>query len=204
MVSRPEIFPPKAERTRPFKGGGGICPQGSSHGLLGPLSLTTMPSSGLSSLPYSFRKGLLCPGPVCRGPCSPPGMQWEQESPWAETGPGDTARKRRGHSGAVSLAPPRPGSWADWRKGRKRTGRGELTPQRIPSAPPPTPKQKTQLGGGGRWRGAAHAPWVAGATPGGAARWARSLSSSPEVKGLPGGTLRWGRGRRERGPRTPR
>ena len=130
MVSMPDIFPPKAEKTRPFKGGGGgggICPQGSSHGLLGPLSLTTMPSSGLSSLPYSLRKGLLCPGPVCRGPCSPPGMQWEQESPWAETGPGDTARKRRGHSGAVSLAPPRPGSWADWRKGRKRTGRGELS-----------------------------------------------------------------------------
>ena len=197
MVSRPEIFPPKAERPRPFKGGGGICPQGSSHGRRGPLSLTTMPSSGLSSLPYSLRKGLLCPGPVCPGPCSPPGMQWEQESPWAETRPGDTARKRRGHSG-------RPGSWADRSKGRKWTGRGELTPQRIPSAPPPTPKQKTQFGRGGRWTGPAHALCVAGATPGGAARWARSLSPSPEVKGLPGGTLRWGRGRRERRQRTPR
>ena len=101
MVSRPEIFPPKAERPRPFKGGGGICPQGSSHGLRGPLSLTTMPSSGLSSLPYSLRKGLLCPGPVCPepvcpGPCSPPGMQWEQESPWAETRPGDNSAKEAG------------------------------------------------------------------------------------------------------------
>ena len=73
-------------------------------------------------------KGCFAQDPFAEDPAHHQGCSGSRSLPArAETGPGDTARKRRGHSGAVSLAPPRPGSWADWRKGRKRTGRGDLS-----------------------------------------------------------------------------
>lgn len=112
----------------------------------------------------------------------------------------------------VSLAPPRPGSWAKWRQAPRRTGLGELTPLRIPSALQ-TPgkigsavaaKAKDQAGRG--WAAMGSCACALGGrcrSGSGIKLGAFSRSPSPEVKGLPGGTLQWGRGRRERGPRTP-
>lgn len=93
-------------------------------------------------------------------------------SPKAGTEPRAKVEKRRSHRGMVSLAPPRPDSGTDRRKGRERTGRDELTPQRIPGAPrkpgkiraAATAKAKDRAGTGGTpCRAAAHAPWGAGA-----------------------------------------
>lgn len=113
MGSRPEIFPPKAERTRPFKGGGGICLQG---------------GAARTSLPYNnaFFEPLFPPSLPLKRAGSPKGCSGIESV---------IQRQRGGATGTISLAPPRPGSGSDWRKGRKPTGRGELTPQRIPSAP---------------------------------------------------------------------
>jgi hypothetical protein len=117
--------------------------------------------------------------------------------------------------GCGHFATPRSGSRADGRKGWKRTGRGELTPQRIPSAPrtppgrpappPPPPKQKGQAAGGGGAVATGRCACALGGRQRCAAREAGAISGSPspEVKGLPVGALRWGRGRRERGLRAP-
>lgn len=183
-------------RTRPFKGGEGICPQESSHRLGGSRSLTIMPSFSLSSLPHSLQRDGL-PGTLLTTRAAVRAV--------ASLGLGQNRRyrERRSHRGRGQLSPTPTGSEADRRKGRRRTRLGELTPQRIPSAPQPPPKRKTGLGGGGpggepRMRLGSPAPLWEGRP----ANWAGSPSPSPEVKGLPGGTLQWGRGRRERGPRT--
>lgn len=136
MGSQPGIFPRKAVKTRPFQGGGGICPQGSSHRAGEPRSFILMPSSVFLPSLIPFKKGglprtLLTTGTAVRA---------EASQGRAGTEPGSTGEKRRSHRGMVSLAPPRPNSGADRRKGRKRTARDELTPQRIPSAPRPPGK----------------------------------------------------------------
>lgn len=83
MGSRPETFPLKAGRTRPVKGGGDICPQGSSR--------AGKPSSNRPSLPRSLRKGPLCPGP-----CSPQGCSASRSLPGLGQNP-----RRRGRGGAT-------------------------------------------------------------------------------------------------------
>lgn len=122
-------------------------------------------------------------------------------------------RKEAEPQGVVILAPPRPESGTDKRKGRRRTGRLELTPLWIPSAPRmpwkigPTAaaKAKDQAGRGWAAEGSCACALGGWRHPGrGSVPGAFSRSPSPEVKGLPGGTLWWGRGRTERGPRTPR
>lgn len=125
MGFQPGIFSRKAAKTRPFQGGGGhlspgIFPQGRR-------------ALFQSFFPPSFPpKKAACPGP-----CSPPGLQCEQKPPKGLLGPNPSLQRKRGGAtgGMVGLAPPRPNSGAYRIKGRERTARDELTPQRIPSAP---------------------------------------------------------------------
>lgn len=165
-----------------------------------------MPSFSLSSLPHSLRKR-----PARPGPRSPRGLRCEQEPPkgW------DRTRIYRGKEaepqGDGQLGPTPTGFGAPRRKGRKRTERDELTPQRIPG-PPRTPgkiravstaKAKDRTGRERAVEGSCACASGGRRTPaGGSWPGAFFCSPSPEVKGLPGGTLPWGRGRREKGPRT--
>lgn len=201
--SRPGTAPLPAERTRLLRGGPASAPGAPPGRWEHPVPSQRGP--GRVSLPSltPSEKGSLAQEPAHHRGCR--------------------ARHNRGKNGGkeeeprvrvVSLAPPRPGSGADRRHGRMRTGRGELTPQRTRSAPRTPGKSRAAAtaqakrlgwegagrgeGAGGRGRRAAHAPLRAASEPG-----AFSGSPAPEVQGLPGGTLRWGRGRRERGLRTP-
>lgn len=87
----------------------------------------------------------------------------------------------------VSLAPPRPDSGPPGERGGSelsetnshRSGFPGRRGRRGRSAPSPPPKQKTGLGGGARWRAAAHAPRGAGALRQGEAGRARSFAAPP-------------------------
>lgn len=207
MGSKPEIFPRKAARTRPFQGGGGICPQRSSQGPGGPSSFILMPSSSLSSLPHSLRKQ-----PARPGPRSPRGLRCEQEPPegWDRT---QIYREKEAEPQGDGQLSPTPTGF----RGRKEKGaeanwarlthtaadsRRAATPGKIRAAA--TAKAKDRGGRGCAVEvGCACALGGGRRSPGGeSGPGAFSCSPSPEVKGLPGGALPWGRGRRERGLRT--